>query len=134
MLNRDKIILMTRLAAYENREGKRNNAVGSYFRGDYVSKKMIGSLISAAVAYMIGLALYLLYNKEELMDQIYNMDLVMFGKGILVKFLVFVVGYGLLSYVVYSVRYSRVKKSQKIYQHNLKKLANLYERKGDRGV
>ena len=134
MLNGDKIILMTRLAAYENREGKRNNAVGSYFRGDYVSKKMIGSLISAAVTYMIGLALYLLYHMEELMEQIYTMDLVLFGKDILVKFLIFVVGYGLLSYVVYSVRYSRVKKRQKVYQHNLKKLANLYERKGDRGV
>ena len=129
MLNENRIILMTKLASYEAREGKKNHAVSSYFRGDYISMKVIGSLISAAVAFVICLALYLLYHMEELMENVYEMDLLLFAQDILVKFLVFVIGYGLLSYVVYSVRYSKVKKKQKTYGNNLKKLANMYEKK-----
>ena len=36
MLNAERVILMTRLAAYENGEGKKNVAIGKYFRSDYI--------------------------------------------------------------------------------------------------
>ena len=36
MLNEDRIILMTRMASYEENEGKKNVSIGSYFRGDYI--------------------------------------------------------------------------------------------------
>ena len=34
MLNEERIIMMTRMAAYESGEGKKDGAIGSYFRGD----------------------------------------------------------------------------------------------------
>ena len=38
MLNEEKIILMTQMASYEENEGKKNMAIGRYFRSDYIAK------------------------------------------------------------------------------------------------
>mgnify|MGYP000572594832 CR=1 FL=1 len=40
MINEDKVILMTKLAAYEQHEKKKNMAVGNYFRSDYMGLQM----------------------------------------------------------------------------------------------
>ncbi|MBE5868243.1 MAG: hypothetical protein E7293_04685 [Lachnospiraceae bacterium] len=128
MLNEEKIILMTKLASYEGREGKKNGAVSGYFRSDYISLRVIESLVSAALAFVICFALYIFYYFEEFMENIYRMDLLAFAQTMLRFFLIWVAGYGLVSYVVYSVRYSRVKKQQKKYYNNLKKLAAMYEK------
>lgn len=129
MLNEEKIILMTRLASYEKHEGKKNVAIGSYFRSDYISMQVIGSMISAAIAFVIGFAVYIFYDFEGFMQNIYKMDLFAFAQDVLVAFLLFVAGYGAIAYAVYSIRYSRAKKSQKNYYNNLKKLAGMYEKK-----
>ena len=54
MLNEERIILMTKLASYEAGEGKRNEAIGKYFRSDYIGVQVIKSIISATIAFLIG--------------------------------------------------------------------------------
>lgn len=128
MLNEERIILMTKLASYEEHEGKKDGMIGSYFRSDYISMQVIGSLISGAIAFVICFAVYIFYDFEEFMQDIYKMDLFAFAQNVLTAFLLFVAGYGLISYVVYSVRYSKAKKKQKNYYNNLKKLLGMYEK------
>ena len=127
MLNEDRVILMTKLASYEAREGKKDKAVGNFFRSDYVGVQMLWSIVSAAISFVIIFALYLLYDFETFMGNIYKMDLFVFAQTVLVWFLVVVVGYALISYVIFSVKYSRAKKSQKNYYNNLKKLSSMYD-------
>ena len=64
MLDEERIILMTKLASYENGEGKKDKAVGSFFRGDYVGVRVLWSIICAAIAFVICFALYILYDLE----------------------------------------------------------------------
>lgn len=128
MLNEERIILMTKLASYESHEGKKNGAIGSFFRGDYVGIGVLKSIVCAAIAFVIGFGLYILYDFEVFMQDIYKMDLFLFAQNVLTAFLVFVAGYALISYVIYTVRYSKAKKAQKNYLNNLKKLANMYEK------
>ena len=45
MLNEERVILMTRLAAYEAGEGKQNVAIGKYFKSDYIRMQIIKSII-----------------------------------------------------------------------------------------
>lgn len=127
MLNEERIILMTKLASYEMNEGKKNVAIGNYFRSDYIGGQVIGSIIRATVAFAICFGIYLFYDFESFMQNIYNMDLFSFAKNVLTVYLVCVVGYGLVSYVIYSLRYSRAKKSLKNYYNNLKKLSAMYK-------
>ena len=63
MLNEDRIILMTKLASYENGEGRKNVAIGNYFRSDYIGIQTAKSVLSAPVAV---LQYRLLLNNERM--------------------------------------------------------------------
>lgn len=127
MLNEERIILMAKMAAYEENEGKKNVAIGSYFRSDYISMQVIGSMIGGTAAFAICFALYLFYDFEIFMVEVYKMDLFAFAKKVLIMYLVAVIGYGMISYIIYSIRYSKAKKSLKNYYNNLKKLSSMYD-------
>ena len=58
MLNEERIKLMTKMAAYEADEGKKNVAIGNYFRGDYIGLQVIKSIISATIAFVIVFGLF----------------------------------------------------------------------------
>ena len=127
MLNEERIILMTKLASYESGEGKKNAAIGNYFRSDYISLQVVKSVINATIAFVICFALYVLYDFENFMADIYKMDLFVFAKNVLIWYAVVVIGFAVLTYIVYSYRYSKAKKSLKNYNINLKKLSALYD-------
>jgi hypothetical protein len=132
MLSEERIKLMTKLACYEAGEGKKNAAIGSYFRGDYIGLQVIRSVINATIAYIIMFAMYIFYDMEVIMADIYKMDLLEFGKTVVIRYLIFTVGYALVSYAVFAFRYTKARMSLKTYYNNLKKLAYLYERENKR--
>lgn len=126
MLNEERIILMTQLAAYEANEGKRNAKIGNFFRSDYIAVQVLKSIVSASVAFALVFALYIFYDFENFMQDLYKMDLIAFARDVLIRYGISVVAYGVITYIVCTYRYSRVKRSLKRYYHNLKKLTSLY--------
>ena len=126
MLNEERIILMTQMASYEQGEGRENVKIGNYFRSDYVAVQMLKSIVCGVIVFFIILGLYLLCHYEELMQNLYTMDLIGFAKDILTYFIGFLGGYGVFTYLVCTWRYASAKKSLKCYYHNLKKLSSLY--------
>lgn len=126
MLNEERIILMTKMASYEENEGKKNVAIGKYFRSDYIGVQVLKSVFSATIAFGILFALFIFYDFEEFMQDIYKMDLLVFAKNVLILYGTSVVVYGGVAYFVFSYRYARAKKSLKHYYSNLKKLNTLY--------
>ena len=128
MLNEERIKLMTKMAAYEADEGKKNVAIGNYFRGDYIGLQVIKSIISATIAFVIVFGLFVFYDFEVFMSDIYKMDLLGFGRTVITAYLIFVAVYALISYMIYTYRYAKARKSLKMYYNNLKKLAYLYDK------
>ncbi len=126
MLNEERIILMTKLAAYEAGEGKQNVKIGNYFRSDYIAVQVLKSVVSASIAFALVFALYIFYDMEQFMQDLYKMDLVAFARNVLIWYGVTVVSYGVATYIICTYRYSRVRRSLKRYYHNLKKLDSLY--------
>lgn len=126
MLNEERVILMTRMASYEEGEGRENVKIGNYFRSDYVAREVLMAILCSALAFVIVFGVYLLCNYETLMSELYTMDLFEFAKEILTYFCFAVGGYSVLTYFISSWRYARAKKSLKCYYHNLKKLSSLY--------
>ena len=127
MLNEKRIILMTKMASYEANEGKRNLAIGSYFRSDYIGWQVLKSIISATIAFVVVFGMYIFYDFELYMTDIYKMDLLEFAKHVLTRYLWTIGVYAVISYVVYTVRYSRAVKSLKAYYINLRKLSDMYK-------
>lgn len=127
MLNEERVKLMTRMASYENGEGRKNMSIGNYFRSDYIGKEVLKAVICATISFGLCFALYLFYDFEGFMQNIYKMDLLQFVKNILILYAVVVVIYGIISYVVFSIRYKKARKSLKKYYNNLRKLSGLYD-------
>ena len=126
MLNEERVILMTKLASYEANDGRRNVAIGSYFRSDYIGWQVLKSIISATIAFIVVFAMYIFYDFEIFMMDIYKMDLLEFGKKVLQIYVGVVGFYAAISYIVYAYRYSRARKSLRLYYMNLRKLGNMY--------
>lgn len=126
MLNEQRIILMTHMSSYEAGEGRKNIKIGNYFRSDYIAGQTIKAIIYGTVVFGVLLGLYILYDFETFMQDLYKMDLIAFARNILIYYGIFVVIYAVATYVICTYRYARAKKSLKNYYHNLKKLNSLY--------
>ena len=126
MLNEERIILMTKMASYEANEGRRNVAIGRYFRSDYIGWHVLKSIISATIAFVVVFGMYIYYDFEVFMTDIYKMNLIEFARHILSMYLWTVGIYAVISYVVYTIRYMRAVKSLRLYYMNLRKLAEMY--------
>ena len=83
MLNEERIILMTRTAAYEESEGKKNMIIAGYFRSDYIELNLMKSLFYSTVAFILVAAMAIYYQFEVLLQDIYKMDLLLYKDSIL---------------------------------------------------
>ena len=127
MLSQERIKLMTKMAVYEENEGKKYMSIGSYFRSDYMGMQVIRSVICGTLAFFLLAGLYVYYHFETMMQDIYKMDLLLLGRRVLFYYIVFIAAYSVITYVIYSFRYSRAKRSLKHYYYHLKQLAAIYD-------
>ena len=125
MVNEEKVILMTKLASYEQGEGKKYVNITRYFRTDYITAQMLKSIIAGIVAFVTIVGVYLFYSFEVIMENIYNMDVVAFGKTIGRYFVICMGVYLVISYALAVYRYTHARKSLKLYYANLKKLEKM---------
>lgn len=126
MVNEERIKLMTRMAAYEKEDYKKNKNIISFFRSDYISMQMLKSIIYTTITFGIVFALYVLYDFELFMKDIYQMDLFQFAKSVVIIYLIFLGIILLVTHVVSLYRYNRALQKTKIYYANLKKLSYIY--------
>lgn len=127
MINKEKIKVMTKLAAYESREGKKNFKISSFYKSDYISWNVIKSFASATLAFLVCVGVYLIYDLETLLEGIYSMDLLLFLKEILSKYVIFVAIYLGFAYLYYSVEYQKIRLSLRGYYAKLNKLIKIYK-------
>lgn len=126
MLNEEKVRIMTKLASYEQSEGRKYLPISKYYRSDYIGVALIKNFFLVTIAYILILAIAGGYFAEELLDSIHKMNLIAIGAGLIIGYLILLIIYSLLIYVLYSVRYSKAKKSVKKYYIQLGKIAEMY--------
>lgn len=128
MIKKERVILMTKLASYEENEGRHAAKISRYFRGDYVSTHLLKSWVCITVVYALLVGLNILYDLEIFMENLYKMDYVAFAKDIIKWYIIMTVVYLVAVYITYSYRYMKARKSLKRYSQNLKKLGSMYHR------
>ena len=128
MLNEEKIRLMTRLALYEQKEGKKDLPLSKYYRTDYLALKMINSTIVMTLGYILLLATIVLIKIEELLSDIVNMDLVVIGRNILIIYVILFVVNMAATYFVSSYRFKRSRGNLNNYNSYLKDLYMIYKK------
>lgn len=128
MLNEDRVILMTRMAAYEAGEGKKHINVVRFFKGDYIAVGILKAVICGSLSYALILGLYIYYNFETFMGSMYDMDILQFARDIMIRYAWFVGIYVLITYIVCTIRYNISRRSLKKYFRNLKVLKRMYDK------
>lgn len=128
MINEEKVMLMTKMAAFEKHEGKKNMNIINYYRSDYIGFQVVKAIIAATLSFVLLGIVYLLYNFEDLMADIYKMDLMSLGKQLIILYLCVVGVYALIIYIVYTYRYSKAKRKLKNYYMDLRQLENMNNR------
>ena len=53
-----------------------------------------------------------------------------FGKELLIRYLVFIGIYSVITYIVYAVRHRRARRKLRIYYNNLRRLDSMYRKEG----
>ena len=126
MLNKDRVILMTRMASYEAGEGKKHMNVVRFFKGDYIAVGILKAIVCGTLSFGLILGLYIYYNFESFMSNMYDMDILAFVRSILTKYAWFVGIYVLITYIVCTLRYDSSRRKLKRYFRNLTVLKKMY--------
>lgn len=127
MLNEDKLKLMTGIAMFEKREGKRIFSVNRYFKGDYISKHLFRSFFAYTLCYILGVMVWVLYNVEQLLNIMNVDDVLQTARQGGVYYLIGLVVYLAITYRIYWKRYEIAKRGMRVYVAKLKRLEKRYE-------
>lgn len=119
MINEEKVLRMTKMASYEAKGGKKDKAVAGYFKSDYIGMQIIISFIIITAAFLGAFGAYLCFNFEEVMADIYSMDLISEGRRILLIYLAVALCYMAVTYVVYLLKYVKARKRLNLFMEYL---------------
>lgn len=128
MINEEKIKIMNKLAMYEQREGKKYLPISKFYRSDYIGQALIKNFFLVTIGYFLVLAGVAAYFGEYLLENIHKMNLIQTGIYVIIGYVVTLALYTVLTYVLYSVKYAKAKKSVRGYYGDLTKLGKIYAR------
>ena len=126
MIEKDRIMLMTRMASYENTEGKKMIRITDYFRGDYVALGMLKTAVAVTVSFLTVVGIYVFCNADKFIAEFYETDFAVMLKRLTSSYAVVMVIYLLIAFILYSYRYTQARKSVRVYRKALKKLISMY--------
>lgn len=128
MINEDRIRLMTKLAVFEENDGKKALSTSRYYRKDYMSAQMIKAFLFGTISYVlvvisavfIGLALKLTSTKLTIIPSLLVV--------LVIVYFVYIGIYMAIAYRIASRQYEKVKEGLKTYYSKLKKIEKFYDR------
>lgn len=128
MLNNEKIILMTKLSLYEQKNQKKEIKSSKYFKSDYMSLKMLSSFAYATLGYILCLVLWFMYNGDQVISSLTTTGrLVALCTILVLLYIAITVVYMIVSYTFYSKKFKSIRNNLKEYNGDLKTLHRIQE-------
>lgn len=128
MLDEDKVKLMTKLAFYEQTEGKEDFKISEYYRRDYASLHMLCSFLWVTIGYCCIGVLIVIAGLETLLDKMSMGILITLIIAVVVGYVVLLIVFGIITSHIYNKKHKDARYRVKLYNHNLIKLLKLYEK------
>ena len=126
MVNNRKVRLMTRLAMFEENEGKEDIKLGDFFRRDFLRLQFFKNIIAVSVGYVCLVILYLGYKVEFLIKEAVNIDYPAMGMRLLAIYFMILVVYVAGSLVFGMLKYNASRKKLAKYFRMLRLLRTFY--------
>lgn len=128
MLDENRVKLMTRLALYEQTEGKEDFKISEYYKSDYIGMHVICSILWVTVGYVCAGVLVVLAGLEDLMAKMSMGLLVTLLIGAVVGYFVTVIVFAVVTRHIYNKKHQDARQRVKLFNHDLIKLLKLYEK------
>ncbi len=125
MVDEERLKLMTRMASFEDNEGKKTIPVCEFFRSDYVGLHMLLTAVYVTLAFALVAGINIFCGIESFLADFYRTDFLFLGRELLRKYLIVLGIYLVVSFFVYTVRYTRARKSNRTYQKALRRLSQM---------
>lgn len=128
MLDVDRVKLMTKLALYEETQGKEDFKISEYYRKDYAGIHVICSILWVTVGYACLAALLVFAGLEKLMAGM-SMGLLFTIIGVAIAgYIMTLIVFGLVTSHIYNKKHQDARYRVKLYNHDLIKLLKMYEK------
>lgn len=128
MLNEKRLKLMTRMAIYENHEGKDDFKMNEYYQKDYASLNTWISIIWATIGYGIIIGAVLFVFLDKIFSVASLSGLLIIAGTIVIGYLMLIVIVGIIAYSFYKKKYLEARKRIKRFNNNLTRLGKMYEK------
>ena len=128
MLDERKVKLMTRMALYEEQQGREDLKVSAYYRKDYTSLHTLATILWVTIGYVCLVVLLGISVFDMLMEKDVYWDDCCYGNCNHVS-LAIVIAYAVYTYVTCNNRHKEARARVKLYNHDLARLLNLYKKK-----
>lgn len=128
MLNGERVKLMVQLASYEEKEGKEDFKISSYYKKDYVSFHRLATMIWTTVGYGMLVGLIGLAYMDQIIEDLTLGRIIVLGTIVLGVYVFMLVIYWLASGRFYRKKHNEARARVKEYSHNLFVLNKLYEK------
>lgn len=126
-MNPGKIRRMARIEQFTSGDAQEYLKIARYYRSDYLGLHLIRNFFLVTIGYILLIALYLLRNGVELLNNIYTQDLWSLAVGWIAGYVLILAAYTVLTYVVCSVRFAKAQKMERYLDHQLEKMQEKYE-------
>ncbi|HHT96483.1 MAG TPA: hypothetical protein GXZ90_01130 [Clostridiales bacterium] len=127
MLDTEKIEMMTKLALYEQKEGKKDIILGKYFKTDYVRLQILRVALSTTIGYLLILIMIVIYKLEYLIQKAVVIDYKNIGMKTLGIYIILLIIYVIAALIGYSLEYDISRKRLAKFYKNLNALENHIE-------
>ena len=122
MYNKDKVILMTKLAVYDKSRGSSDRKKHSFFRSDYVYRQNMWMRFYLAIGLVCVFVFYVLHRLAFAEFNVYTIDWQAEGLKLAYAVLVVMLAYTVIGTVIYTFDYERAGNRQKRYIELLSRL------------
>ncbi len=134
MINKEKVVLMTKTAMAAKKNERENFPATDYFPEDYVGFQVIKGVLGVTLLYVLILAGWGLYTADVWMTAYSFAELLDLAKRLILLYAVVAALSAIILLLVYSLRYYQARTSIKEQEYNLHKLCRLYdEEEGRKG-
>lgn len=131
MLDERKVKLMTRLAMYDENQGKEDFKISEYYRKDYAGLHILYTVLWVTVGYAAVWALAMIAGLDTLMEQMSTALLLMLVLAAVVGYVVILVFYIGVASHLYNKKHQEARMRVKRYNHILTRLLKMYEKETD---
>ena len=128
MLDKRKVEIMTRLAFYEQTEGKEDFKVSEYYRRHYASLHTICSVLWVTIGYLCLVGILVLIWLDELLSNMSNTLIVMLIGMVVLGYVSLVIVYAIITNHIYNEKHKDARQRVKKYNHDLTRLLKMYEK------